>query len=170
MKKLVIFLLICAPIVALLSFSITRNPRDLKTTLTGRPAPDFSLQTLDGKNISLQELKGRPVVLNFWATWCPTCLQEHQVIKQAVQMYGPLGIQFISVLYEDSAEKAKSFLEEYGKACEVLLDPDLRTAIDYGISGVPETFFIDARGTVVEKFSGPLSPYVVEEKINLLMK
>jgi cytochrome c biogenesis protein CcmG/thiol:disulfide interchange protein DsbE len=168
MKKITILLLILLPTIALLYFSLTRDPRALPSALVGRPAPDFDLTTLEGEKIALFSLKGKPVVLNFWSTWCGPCVAEHQLIRQAMRTYGNSDIQFYSILYEDTPENAKAFLDQYGVAAPILLDPALRTAINYGVSGVPETFFIDRNGMVLYKHAGVLTPEILSGKLGLL--
>jgi cytochrome c biogenesis protein CcmG, thiol:disulfide interchange protein DsbE len=169
MKKLLILLGVVVPSVALLWFGLSRDPRALPSALVGKNAPDFELITIDGERISLGSLRGRPMILNFWATWCETCGMEHQLIREAREFYEPQGVRFYSVLYADTAENAQAFIEKYGKAAPILLDPDLRTSIDYGVTGVPETFFIDAKGTILYKEAGPLTPELIGEKMKLLL-
>lgn len=168
MKKFIVLLVVVLPFVALLYFSLSRDPRVLPSALLGKPAPSFTLQTLDGKTVSLEGLQGKPIVLNFWSTWCGPCLEEHRVIKQAVARYGKSGVLFYSVLYEDTVENAERFIETYGEAAPVLLDPGLKTAIDYGVAGVPETFFIDAKGRVIYKHAGVLTHDLLAERVSLL--
>ncbi|MDO8644769.1 MAG: TlpA disulfide reductase family protein [bacterium] len=170
MKKIFLFSVIVIPMVALLFFGLTRNPRDLPSALVGKQAPTFSLQTLEGKPFSLEAAKGKTLVLNFWATWCGPCVHEHQVIQQALRMYEPKGVLFYSVLYEDSVENAKTFLKKYGNAAPVLLDPNLTAAIDYGVAGIPETFFIDPSGTIFYKQAGVLSQQMLFEQLEPYLK
>ncbi len=166
MKRTLIYVALVLPAVALLYFSLTRNPRDLPSALLGRAAPDFELVGLEGEKVSLSRLKGQPVVLNFWSTWCGPCLGEHRLIQQAIRRSEK--VRFLAILYEDTPENASRFLKEYGKGAPVLLDPDLRTAINYGVSGVPETFFIDANGIVVDKQAGMLTAEILFQKIGLI--
>lgn len=165
MKKPLIFLTILLPSLFLLYFSLTRNPRELPSALLGKPAPNFELTSLEGESISLEKLKGKPVVLNFWSTWCGPCLGEHQLMQQAMKSFANSDILFYSILYEDSPKNAESFLAEYGKAAPVLIDETLRTAIDYGVSGVPETFFIKRDGTIAYKHAGMLTSEVLFENM-----
>lgn len=168
MKRGLIFLAIVLPTMALLFFGLTRDPRELPCALLGKPAPDFALQTLDGESVHLAALRGNPVILNFWSTWCGTCAAEHAVICQARDRYAGQGVQLYSVLYSDTVENARGFLTRYGKAAPILLDHDLHTAIDYGVAGVPETFFIDRQGIVRYKHTGPLTPDVVTRQLKAL--
>lgn len=176
MKKWIIFLVILLPAIFLMYFGLSRDPRILPSTLLGKQAPDFTLTDIDGKQVSLNPLLGqgqsargqfaRPLVLNFWATWCPTCAFEHRFIRQAQSLYPSVG--FYSILYSDTAENARSFVAQYGPAAPILLDPDMHTSIDYGVAGVPETFFIDAEGKVIDKHAGPLTPDILAAKMALI--
>lgn len=163
MKRALIYLAVVASVVALLAFGLSRDPRTLPSALIGKPAPDFSLTSLEGEVVSLSALKGSPVVLNFWSTWCSTCVAEHRLIREATRLYEPKDVHFYSVLYEDTPDNARAFLKQYGDGAPILLDPNLRTAIDYGVAGVPETFFINADGIVTFKQTGMLTPNALEE-------
>lgn len=169
MKKLIILLVFLIPILALLYFSLTRDPRILPSALINKPAPDFTLKTLEGNPITLSESQGSPVVLNFWSTWCDPCLAEHRLIKRIQKIYEPKGVHFYAILYEDTAANAEEFIKKYGKASPVLLDPGLRTAIDYGVTGIPETFFIDRESKIVYKHAGVLTFQLVQEKLGALL-
>jgi cytochrome c biogenesis protein CcmG/thiol:disulfide interchange protein DsbE len=128
----------------------------VRSPLVGRPAPGFSLRPVGGGTpVGLAELRGQPAVINFWATWCVPCYQEHGVLTRAA---GALAgrVRFVGVVYEDSEENVQSFGREHGAGYPSLVDPDGRMAIAYGIFGVPETYFLDANGTVVSKYIGPL--------------
>ncbi|MBI4367177.1 MAG: redoxin domain-containing protein [Deltaproteobacteria bacterium] len=170
MKRIVLFCLIVFPAVALLYFGLTRDPRTLPSHLLGRPAPEFRLEGLDGGATALAAVRGRPIVLNFWSTWCGTCVEEHRLMHRAAAQFASLGVQFFSVLYADTPENARGFLARYGPAAPILLDPGLRTAIDYGVAGVPETFFIDAAGLVRYKHSGLLTPRILTEQVTRIAK
>jgi cytochrome c biogenesis protein CcmG, thiol:disulfide interchange protein DsbE len=97
------------------------------------------------------------VVINFWATWCGPCYQEHPVLVEAARIMSP-QVQFIGVVFNDKEPNILQFLREHGQSYPTLLDDEGKTAIAYGVGGVPETFFVSPDGTVVDKFEGPLSP------------
>lgn len=173
MKRVLIFFAIIVPAIGLLYFGLSRDPRVLPSALVGQAAPAFTLVPLgaaDAAPIDLQTLRGKPLVLNFWSTWCGTCAQEHQVLRMLQRTYAGRGVQLYSVLYSDTAENAQRFLKQFGEAAPVLLDPELRTAIDYGVSGVPETYFIDAQGIVRHKHAGALTPDLAAARIEELLE
>jgi len=133
------------------------DPRGVSNELEGTPAPAFKLQSLDGQTYDLAALKGSPVVLNYWATWCIPCAQEHSHLMQAARVYEARGVVFLGMLYGDEPDTAREFLSRRGQAYPVLIDPENGVAIDYGVTGVPETFFIDREGKIALKVAEPLS-------------
>ena len=153
--------LLTAPLFLVLASGFGNNPNEVPFMLLEKPAPDFQLETLTGERISLRELAGKPVVLNFWSTWCQPCKIEHPVLMGAAEAYGPAGVQFVAVIYQDDVSKVRAFLNRSGSHWPTLQDPGGRTAIAYGVAGVPETFFIDKDGVIVRKVSGPVSQPVM---------
>jgi cytochrome c biogenesis protein CcmG/thiol:disulfide interchange protein DsbE len=135
--------------------------------MIGRPAPVFTLQPAGGgAPVSLAALRGRPVVINFWATWCVPCYEEHAVLVAAAREAGD-AVQFLGVIYEDDEDRVGEFLARQGKAYPSLMDDDGKTAMAYGIYGVPETFFVDAQGRIAAKYTGPLGPDAVAQNLAL---
>jgi cytochrome c biogenesis protein CcmG/thiol:disulfide interchange protein DsbE len=122
----------------------------------GRPAPAFSLERLDGGHVTLDELRGRPVVLNFWASWCLPCREEAAMLTKLAADHADRGVVVIGVFYQDDAGSAADFMRRYGQTYPGLLDPSGRTALDYGVFGIPETYFIDADGVIRARQFGPL--------------
>jgi cytochrome c biogenesis protein CcmG/thiol:disulfide interchange protein DsbE len=160
-------LLFVVPLVVLLVVNLDRDPHVVASPLVGRPAPDFALRPLDGgEPIALSALRGRPVVVNFWATWCIPCLQEHPLLVEAARTLGS-RVQFLGVVYEDGEPEVRSFLARRGSAYPSLLDPESKTAIAYGVFGVPETFFIDGEGRIAAKHMGPLDEESLGAKLRL---
>jgi len=143
---------------AVLGFGLTRDPRGVRSALVGRPAPDFALRTLDGsQTIRLSDLRGRAVVINFWASWCAECRVEHPALEAAWTRYRDRGVVLLGIPFEDLPEASRAFVEELGGGWPVLEDPGSRTGLDYGVFGVPETYFIDPGGTIVERHVGPVT-------------
>lgn len=152
-------LLSLVPIVAvatLLGFGLGRDPSLVPNALVGQRAPGFALHDLrSGRTITLSALRGHPVVINFWSTTCVQCVQEHPNLVATWQRYGNAGVVFLSILYQDTPGDAARFERELGGGWPDLGDPGSRTALDYGVRGVPETFFVDRRGIVRFHQVGP---------------
>ena len=158
----IVFLL---PLVYVLWTGFGKDPKAVPDAMTGETAPRWELVTLDGEPLSLDDLEGFPVVLNFWSTWCVPCKVEHPVLQAAEAEYGPRGVVFLGVLYGDEPSKARAFLQKQGNAYPTLVDLEGRTAVDYGVAGVPETFFIGKDGQIVKKVSGAVTMLVMVETL-----
>ncbi len=157
--------LVALPLVGILVVSLGRNVSRFDSPLIGQPAPPFRLAPIGGgAPVSLDELRGRPVVLNFWATWCVPCMDEHPVLQEGAKRYSG-RVRFLGALYADQEAGAVTFLREHGSAYPTLVDEGGRAAIAYGVYGVPETFFISADGTITDKYVGPLSPHTLDALI-----
>ena len=135
-----------------------RTPSDTSPTYAarpvGRPAPDFTLPLFSGGTLSLHSLKGKPVVLNFWASWCVPCREETPLLVRLHKTYGPRGIVFVGVNVEDDARAARAFLAQYHVDYPVVRSVDDGLIDTYAVPGIPTTVFIGANGVVVDKFSG----------------
>ena len=158
-----------AAVIAFLTVSVGRPAGPVDTPIVGRPAPAFDLDTLDGGRLSLADLRGSAVVLNFWASWCIPCREEAPLLTAANATYEPRGVRVIGVVYQDSADNARDFMRRYGQTYPGLLDPSGRTAIDYGVFGIPETFFIDASGVVRSRQVGALTEDELRRKIEAIV-
>lgn len=154
-----------AAVILLLTVSIARPPGPIDSPIVGRPAAAFELQALDGTRVSLAALHGSPVVVNFWASWCLPCRDEAPMLVAADAEYRAKGVRIIGIVYQDSVENAREFMRRYGQTYPGLLDPDGRTAIDYGVRGIPETFFIDAAGIVRSRQLGALTADALRRQI-----
>jgi cytochrome c biogenesis protein CcmG, thiol:disulfide interchange protein DsbE len=116
----------------------------------GGPAPNFSLRRIDGTGtLDLASLRGKPVVLNFWASWCVPCKGEAKLLEQAWNQYRGSGVVFVGVDYHDVASDARTFLTHHGITYPTVQDGSGMTGDRYGLTGVPETYFIDRRGRLV---------------------
>ena len=164
---LLIGLVITAPLVAILASGFGKDPHTINSPLVGRNAPTFALRQLNGgETIGLQSAQ-QPTVVNFWATWCRPCVQEHGVLTAAARRYRG-KVRFLGVVYEDTEERIRDYLKRSGAAYPTLIDEAGKTAIAYGVYGVPETFFIDTKGTIVDKHAGPLNPRSIESYLQKL--
>ena len=168
--RYVVIPLLVLPLAWLLLQGLGRDPREIASPLVGRPAPDFRLAAMDGSEVSLSDYRGQPVLVNFWASWCFECIEEHRVLIEAREAYGD-DFAIVGILYQDSVEDARQFLIRYGDAgWPSLIDSSGTVAIDYGVSGVPESFFIDAEGTVRHKQWGAVTSQTIESELVPLIR
>jgi cytochrome c biogenesis protein CcmG/thiol:disulfide interchange protein DsbE len=133
------------------------------------PAPDFTLQGFDGHTVTLSELRGQVVVVNFWASWCLPCREEAAYLEQTWRKYKDQGVIFIGVDYVDTEKAALAYIEEFD--ITYINGPDIKTYISdaYNIQGVPETFFIAKNGELRGVHIGPLKSPQLDEKIEELL-
>ena len=168
-------LLVFVALAALLGAGVwlSRNPdrEALPSMLIGRPAPAFALPVLTvdqspspDRLAHGSDLAGRPYVLNVWGSWCVNCREEHPVITALARrgIVKVVGYDY----HEDSSEDAQRWLRQFGNPYALIVaDPDGRTALDWGIYGAPETYFVDARGIVRWKHVGPLTDAIVADEL-----
>jgi cytochrome c biogenesis protein CcmG/thiol:disulfide interchange protein DsbE len=167
---LIIGLLIVAAVVAILFLGLGKDPQHIDSPLIGRPAPPFALKAVgSGETIDLSQYRGKPVIVNFWATWCRPCWDEHPVLTQTSQMLGS-QVQFVGVVFQDDESKIKDFLQQRGWAYPTLVDQAGKTAIAYGVGGVPETYFLDRSGVIVAKFAGPMSAEDIQSNLQKALR
>jgi cytochrome c biogenesis protein CcmG, thiol:disulfide interchange protein DsbE len=139
--------------IALLTFGLLRSGGAPEI---GDMAPDFTAERLNGEGtLSLEELRGRPVLVNFWASWCGPCKDEAPMLRNAHERFGN-QVHFLGVDIRDARGEAREFVRRYGLDYEHVRDERLEIYDDYGLTGQPETFLIDANGRIVQHISGPL--------------
>lgn len=134
-----------------------RNPKEIKSVLIGKPAPSFTLPALtsDGEPVTDADLKsGRPVLVNFFASWCLPCRAEHENLMRLTK---EMNLPIIGIAYKDDPAKSLMFLDELGDPfIKAAADRDGRVAIDWGVTGVPESFLVDGDGIVQYRHWGPI--------------
>ena len=158
------------PVLILLAYGFRTNPRDIPSPLIGKPAASFTLTTFDGAELSLKALRGRVVVLNFWASWCyPACYEEAPALERGWQTYKDRGVMLVGVNIQDKMEPAKKFLAQFGHTFPNAPDPAGRVSVDYGVYGVPETFFIDRAGRVRFKHVGAVTDETLRQRVEALL-
>jgi cytochrome c biogenesis protein CcmG/thiol:disulfide interchange protein DsbE len=149
--RFVVVLVPALGFVALLYFGLQRTGGQ---ATVGDPAPEFELSTLDGGTLSSDDLKGHPVVVNFWASWCVPCREEAPSLERTWRRYKDDGVVFVGVNIKDAESDAKAFVEEFDITYPVVRDLDQRLTRSFGVQGLPETFFIDHNWTFVGAESG----------------
>lgn len=132
-------------------------------------APDFTLTGFDGRTVTLSELRGQVVVVNFWASWCPPCREEAAYLERTWRAYEDRGVVFIGVDWVDTEKEALAYLDEFD--ITYINGPDIGTRIAqaYRIRGVPETFFVDKAGQLRGVYIGPLYPPELDNRIEELL-
>lgn len=121
-----------------------------------KPAPPIELAALDGAPLSLEAQRGKVVMVDFWASWCPPCARETPILTGVYERYRGRPVEFIGVSIWDRGQDAIRFVDQYGVRYPVAIDHEGRVAIDYGVTGIPEKFFIDLEGRLVRRFVGPM--------------
>lgn len=154
---LIVGLVIALPLVWVLVRGLSMDPNRMDAPLVGKPAPHFALKRLsDGEVVTLEDLRGKPLLVNFWSTWCIPCRTEHPVLLRGAQHFGQ-RVQFVGIVYQDRNEVVTAWLNRYGgQGYPTLIDEGTKTGIAYGVYGVPETYFIGSNGVIVDKHVGPL--------------
>jgi len=141
------------------------DPHVLPSALLNKPFPEFSAPVLGevGRVADRRELLGSPVLVNVWATWCPTCKAEHH---ELMKIHANTDLRIVGVNYKDNAAKALRWLADYGNPYEFTLqDVDGSLGVELGVYGAPESFLLDATGTIVYKHIGDINPRVWRDEI-----
>lgn len=159
---------------AIFGSRLGKDPTLVDSPLIGKPTPAATLPNLEGDGaVSLADLRGQIVVVNFWASWCVACREEHPALVSAANNYRAAGVVFVGVNYQDQRGAAIGFLDEMGRgdpsAYRYVTDPRSKLALDFGVFGVPETFFIDRDGTVVGKIAGPSSYQLLSASLDEIL-
>jgi cytochrome c biogenesis protein CcmG/thiol:disulfide interchange protein DsbE len=136
----------------------------------GAPAPPFSLTALDGSPVRLEELAGRPVIVNFWASWCAPCVREFPLLEEARAAHGSDDLAVIGIVYDDRAEAAAAFMADNGAGWTAAMDPGGDVARAYGIYGPPETFFIGRDGIVAGHQIGELTAADMARQLSTILE
>ncbi len=172
MNRGVLFIgvLIAAALVVILFVGLGKDPAAIRSPLIGKPAPSFALREAGTNNtIDIAQYRGKPLVINFWATWCGPCWEEHPVLVANAKMLQP-NVQFLGVVFQDKEEKILGFLQQRGTAYPTVVDDRGKTAIAYGVGGVPETYFLDANGVIRAKYAGPMNGDIIQANLQKVLQ
>ena len=134
-----------------------------------KAATPFELELITGGDLSLADLRGKVVMVDFWASWCTPCRQEAPVLVQVYREYAESGVEFVGIDIWDKEENARSYLETFGIPYPNGIDNSGEIAINYGVRGIPEKFFIDRDGLVQRKFVGPIREDKLREALDELL-
>ena len=161
-----------AAVVALLAVGLlNKEPVTGRSGVTrvGKPAEDFTLPLFGGGELALSELRGRPVVINFWASWCPPCRVEALLLEGVWRLYRDQDVVFVGVNIQDGEDAGTAYLAEFGITYPNGRDVDGRTTVDYGVIGLPVTFFVARDGTVQRRWVGAISEADLLARVNELV-
>lgn len=148
------------------------DPTLVESPLIGTQIPDVELSMLgSGEPFSLDEVSGEVLVINFWASWCLACREEHPALLATAAAYRDRGVRFVGISFSDEDKNAIAYLNELGWGEDTLFvtDPKGRAAIEFGVFGVPETFFIAPDGTIVGKVSGATNALLLATTIDAIL-
>lgn len=160
--------LVVVPLAWLLFTGLGRDPRDIPSPLIGKPLPAFAGTTLQGAPFSSDALAGRVTVVNVWASWCPPCIEEHPLLLDLATRHAA-DVSIVGIVYQDTPDAARNFLDRYGNGgWPNVLDPTGKIAVDLGVTGPPETFFVGADGIVRARHVGPLTAQVIAAELTVL--
>jgi len=137
--------------------------------LEGKRAPAFTLLDAAGHPVSLADYRGRPVIVNFWASWCGPCKEEFPLLAAALLRYAPQGLEVLGIVYKDSAGAAAAFMAAEGGTWPMLLDPAQTAASAYGVLAVPESFYVDPSGVIRTLSFGPPPASGIDALIALIL-
>ena len=147
------------------SGSLNRDPGLVRSPLLGKPAPPFRLPVLGGGELDSASLRGDVVVVNFWASWCAPCQEEAPELQAFAERWQGRGVQLIGIVYSDEESSAAAFHDKYGLTYPQAMDPGGRTAIDFGLFGIPETYVISREGIVMAKMMGAVDAAALEDVV-----
>lgn len=153
--------ILVAGVIALLSLlyqGLWGDPRAIPTVLIGTQAPTLSGPTvITGETLSMDQYRGKVIMLNFWASWCLECQVEHESLLEIHRQFGEHpDFVMLGINYQDRVQDARKYLDDYGTRFAHVRDQKGTISIDYGVYGVPETFVMDRQGVIVYKYVGPI--------------
>jgi len=155
---------------AMLLYSVFRKDIQSDLALGGKPAPDFSIDLFQGGTLTLSDLVGKPIVINFWASWCGPCRDEAPGLEKTWRLYKDQGVVFVGIDVRDTEADARAFLKEFGISYPNGPDSNNRIAVSYGLTGVPETVFVNREGRVVRRILGPLTEGKLREYVEEIVR
>jgi cytochrome c biogenesis protein CcmG, thiol:disulfide interchange protein DsbE len=153
----------------ILTLAFGRDPHDIRTGTVGKPAPAFALPALTGSTtVSLDQYRGKIVVLNFWASWCIPCKEENPALTDVWERYRGTDVVLLGVVFQDSADAARAYTTRLGNTWTSALDAGGQMALSYGVFGPPETYFIGADGIIAGRHIGPIDEQTLVTGIETL--
>ncbi|MCY3625885.1 MAG: TlpA disulfide reductase family protein [Candidatus Dadabacteria bacterium] len=153
-------------IIALLAYTLWsglsgKGGIETPSQLVGRPAPEFALKSFSGEKVRLSDFRGKTLLVNFWASWCHPCREEAPALERAYMSLSGNQVEFIGINVMDDRKSAEEYVKSFGGSFVNVYDPENRVHLDYGVGGVPETFFVSPEGIITGKHRGPLTEKMI---------
>jgi DsbE subfamily thiol:disulfide oxidoreductase len=174
--KLLIILAIAGLLLALAVAGLLFTQKEAKNEFSPKssaeakePAPNFTLKIVKGKDFHLSDYKGKPILINFFASWCLPCREEMPVLEKIVHEYGPKGVVFLGIAVDDTEAKIKDFIATYGVTFPVGLDKTATIQKSFGIYGIPTTYFINKQGEINYSHSGSVTEELLHHELDKLL-
>ncbi len=168
--SLVFVLVVVLALIGMLVYGAATKSSATALSLNGKPAPDFTINTFDGGTFTLSQFIGRPVVVNIWASWCPPCREEAPTLEKIYSEYRDRGVVFVGVDVQDAENDARAFIKEFGITYPNGPDADNTISVRYGLTGLPESTFVNKQGIVVDKFIGAISEKQLRSYLDAMLK
>ena len=155
-------------IIGMLQSDVGRGPPGVNDTL-GEVAvstdrfTDLQVTTLDGRPLRLSELRGSIVMIDFWSSWCPPCRSEAPILVEAYERWSDLGVEFVGISIWDTESDVRDFVERHGIKYPNAVDENGQIAVEFGVRGIPEKFFVNPEGEIVRKINGPNTSQSLDE-------
>ncbi len=157
-------------LVLMLGYGLAGKQGNTGNALLAHEAPNFTLELFDGNTLTLSDLRGKPVVVNFWASWCPPCREEAADVEKVWRDYKDRGVVFVGVNVSDERQDALDYIKEFDITYGNGPDDGKKAYDAYGVTGFPETFFVNDQGIVVRKFVGPVDQQTLSAFVEDLLK
>lgn len=153
-------------IIALLAYTLWSGLSDKggvqnPSQLVGKPAPEFVLKSFSDYEVKLSDFRGKTLLVNFWASWCHPCREEAPVLEKTYMSLSGRQVEFIGINIMDDRKSAEEYIKSFGGTFVNVYDPENRVHLDYGVGGVPETFFVNPEGIITGKHRGPLTEKMI---------
>ena len=158
--------ILAVSIIALLAYTLwnglsEKENIETPSQLVGNPAPEFVLESFNGEEVKLSDFRGKTLLVNFWASWCHPCREEAPILEKIYMSLSGKQVEFIGINIMDDRKSAEEYIKSFGGTFVNIHDPKNRIHLDYGVGGVPETFFVNPEGIITDKHRGPLTEKMI---------
>ena len=154
-KQTIVFIVLAVAIVFFFLFVFSKAPKGTKIIKEGDQAPEFTLKSMDGKSVNLSQFRGKAVMVHFWATWCPPCVDEIPTLEKLYRTLMGSNFEMLAISVDDGGDAVRSFMQRNKLSLPVFLDPGKSVSASYGTFKFPETYILDRNGRVRYKMIGP---------------